>query len=513
MKIWRKFSRTWVNVARNSSRAVMSISRMACWSDFLASVEIGALRREEVLPLGLLLMLFDREDVDGSERSTSRAQRLGLARSDVVVESHGGLGEHVFEWAAPLRLEPFANRGAAPAEAPCAQLGVVERVRERVRGLVRPRRRRARLLQRSSAAMHAALRRVRGGARVGECCLARFEIHAATSPSARRARDRPAEISENSARSASSARPPPILGLQPALAILRVLQSRLRCASSTCAGAALSRASSCARSARRAACPRPWSLSARSSATALSPRATLFVERVAVRRAPRGDVLPLVLRIVSSSTSRYGALAAAFDLAVMLGRTTRTRAARPRAPRSPSPPRPRRSGASRAQRVGRRASRPARAAFGRCASSMRAASEISARRRSGPGPGALPGEPHCAARVDERGAVFFLRHVAEQRANPRLRRSAASTRSDSASPDSDCSCCEHVHRQQQQRTRVDARMPRANRASRPRDRARGSRARCPRGIARRAFADAAPVDTKSDSGPYDGALAELVAVA
>jgi hypothetical protein len=65
MKMWRKFSRTCVKVAMNMSRAVASISRIAVWSEFRASAG-RALVREEVVPLDLVVMLLDRQRVDGT---------------------------------------------------------------------------------------------------------------------------------------------------------------------------------------------------------------------------------------------------------------------------------------------------------------------------------------------------------------------------------------------------------------------------------------------------------------
>src|SRR3954470_1539035 len=91
--------------------------------------EIGALRREKIEALRVLLMLFDGEHVDEAEGLELLPEHLRLFAERRVVELHGCKGsEHFVEQSTQFGLEPLADRRATSRQLRESHLGAMELV-------------------------------------------------------------------------------------------------------------------------------------------------------------------------------------------------------------------------------------------------------------------------------------------------------------------------------------------------------------------------------------------------
>ena len=104
----------------------------------LRAHEIGALRGEVIETLQFLVVLLHGERVHRADGLELLAEPPHLLAQRVVVQLHRReRSDHVVERAAPFRLEPLLDRGAAPRELDVAQLRLVQVVGERGRRVAR----------------------------------------------------------------------------------------------------------------------------------------------------------------------------------------------------------------------------------------------------------------------------------------------------------------------------------------------------------------------------------------
>jgi hypothetical protein len=135
-------------------------------------------------------------------------------------------GKHLFERTTPFRFEPLANGRSASRELRVPQLRVVQRIRQRVRALVRRIARMLDLEERGIGVAHRALRIIEPSLRVRECGGARIEIHAPRGHVLRELAVRLFDVRELRLERRETRVRSRHLGLQPLLAVQRVLQPR-----------------------------------------------------------------------------------------------------------------------------------------------------------------------------------------------------------------------------------------------------------------------------------------------
>ena len=207
---------------------MVSISRMACSSAAFASARSARWLVRKSCRLTVSSCSSIASTLTGPRRSSSCAKRLGFGAERVVVHLERlNLGQHVVERTPPLRLEPLADRRAAPAELRVAQLGLVQLVVVRLRAASCVVERVLGRRERFVSALHAFLGEDEAPLAVGESGVSRLEVQLPTRHLLGELRVHLRQVGQLGAERLEAARRRALFLRESMLAVVRHLETRL----------------------------------------------------------------------------------------------------------------------------------------------------------------------------------------------------------------------------------------------------------------------------------------------